>query len=186
MSLWNFTFKMFRVWQTLDLLRTTDPLKKCLVSHTVCLRHILLTLRLRTKNRAPQFPAHIFKAKQSIDSYENVCELFICKTYKPCTVSQGLLLRSLKWKRNIGEFISLRQVISWTFAFGHAAADHSFGIMLSDPEGQKTASPQGQTAEYIFSVSHGWKTSRGQLIQDPGDIPPDLEPATEHPWGLHC
>lgn len=54
---------------------------------------------------------------------------------------------------------------------GHGAADHSFKIMLSDPEGQTTPPPP-----CTFSILQRWKTSRGQLIQDPSDIPPDLVP----------
>lgn len=94
------------------------------------------TLRLRTKNGPPQFPVHIFKAKQSIDSYENV---FGRKTHnKPSTVSEGPPLEKFEMeKRNWRIYLTLPGHFL-NIHLGHGAADHSFKIMLSDPEGQTT------------------------------------------------
>lgn len=172
--LWNWTFKLFHVWQTLDPLRTIDPLQNVwwvILFAFVILQYTLPTLRLRTKNGAPQFPTHIFKAKQSIDLYENVCKLFSCKTHTSLVPS----LRGFSWEVWNGK----EKLVNLSH-FAGPFPEHSPWTQKHWPQLWKLCCqilrarkqpPQGQTAKYIFSVSQRWKISWGQLIQDPGDLP---------------
>lgn len=109
-----------------------------LVSHSICLCHITLYRHfgLRTKNGAPHFPAHIFKATQSIESYKNVCKLFRRKTLTSLVPSpRNFEMGKRNWRIYLtlpGHFLNIH--------LGHGATGHSFEIMSSEPEGQTTTS----------------------------------------------
>lgn len=113
--------------------------------------YTLQTSCLRTKNRAAQFPAHIFQVKQSIDSYENVSKLFTCKTRTRLYCCKGVSWEKFEMERKTGQFISLCQVIFSMFTL-HMKTLTTALKMLSEPNGKKTAS-QGQTAS-IYSLFH--------------------------------
>lgn len=113
--------------------------------------YTLQTSCLRTKNRAAQFPAHIFQVKQSIDSYENVCMLFTCKSRTRLYCCKGISWEKFEMEKK-----------NWTIYL--TLPDHFLNVylrmkplttalkMLSEPDGKKTAS-QGQTAS-IYSLFH--------------------------------
>lgn len=125
-------------WSTTDFL----------VSHAICLcrfafcRNSLLL---------------IFKAKQSIDSYEN--------GRKPFSLGAGRGDASNR-VHNVSE---KDQLITQTFTSDPRSLTATFSndVKASYP---KVREPSAS------SVSQRWKTSRGQLIQDPGDIRPTLSP----------
>lgn len=113
--------------------------------------YTLPTSCFRTKNVAPQFPAHIFQAKQSIDSYENVCKLFTCKTHTSLYCCKGISVEKFEMeKKNWTIYLTLPGHFLNIY-LGHGAADHSFK-MLSECDRKKTAFPRSN-GKYIFSVS---------------------------------
>lgn len=141
--------------------------------------YTLQTSWLRTNNGAPQFPIHIFKAKQSIDSYENVCKLFRRKTHTGLVPSP----RDFSWevwngKRETGRIYLTSPGHFLNIHLGHGATDHSFEIMLSDPEGQ-TTTPHPKVKQwsvlYILCFTK-MKNLRRAVNPRPGWYPPDLEP----------
>lgn len=103
------------------------------------------------------FRCSLFSAKQSIDSYENVGKPF----------SSGDKVRSVVESASAHyPYVRLRPPF----------ADHElFKWCCHDPSGEKLP-PQGQWAMSVLLVSQRWKTSRGQLIQDPGNIRLTLSP----------
>lgn len=139
--------------------------------------YTLQTFWVRTKNGAPQFPAHIFKAKQSIDSYENVCKLFRTKTHTSRTVSKGIYLRSLKWKREIGEFISLCQVISWTFTLDMEPLTAGLKLCCQILRRRKQPAPKVKQLSILYILCFTkMKNLRRAVNPRPEWYPPDLVP----------
>lgn len=110
-SLCNCSLTFYYVWQTLDPLRTTDPQQN---DWWVMLFAFVVLYSTDSEHRTGA-TRQIFKAKQSRFIWECVRAVQLCDPYELYTVSKGLLLRILKWKKK-GKFFSLYQVISRTFA----------------------------------------------------------------------
>lgn len=141
------------------------------------------TFWLGTKSGMPQFPAHIFLAKQSIDLYENVCKLFSCKTRTSLVLSQGDFSWEV-WNENWRIYLTLPGHFL-NIHLGHGATDHSFEIMAWYPEGHKTTFPRSSSEVYILCLTK-MKNLQRAVNPRPQWYPPDLEPPQNLPRDWDC
>lgn len=109
-------------------------------------------------------------------------------TYTSLVPPQRNCRRSLKWKKNMNlPTLGHR----FTIYLRHGAADHSFEMLLLDPEGRKTTyllhlPPQGQTTKYIFSLAQRWKPPQRALNPRPKCISPWPWATAKHLRDLYC